>query len=353
MEEVKEIESTSSKCPSCGSELNFDPKSQGMKCVSCGSKFEFPLIVENNKHDLDLESQSVSTDEWASESKVVHCQTCGASVIASGLAVTQVCPYCGSKYVIQKDELPGIKPDYVVPFLIDKEDAALKFKNGIKKKFFVPSGLKKLFKAEEIKGIYIPAFAFDANTKSTYDGILTRTKTISTKNGTKVVTESFPIHGTYDFDYMNLLIESSTQLDDSQLESLLPYNLDKSCKFDSRFLMGYYVEHYNDAISKCYKLANKKIDRKIESGILSKYSYSGVTCLNVNTSRFDEKYNYQLLPIYYVSYTYKKKKYSTYMNGQTGKVGKGLPVSAAKVSLCVIIALVIIALFILLIYYLN
>ena len=353
MEDVKEIDSTSSKCPSCGSELYFDPKTQGMKCVSCGSEFKFPLIFENNKHDLDLTNQSVSTDEWAKESKVVHCQTCGASVIATGLAVTQVCPYCGSKYVIQENVLPGIKPDYVVPFVIDKKDAAEKFKAGIKKKFFVPSGLKKAFTAEEIKGIYIPAFAFDANTKSSYDGILTRTKTISTKNGTKVVTESFPIHGNFDFDYMNLLIESSTQLNDSQLESLLPYNLDKSCKFDAKFLMGYYVEHYNDAISKCYELANKKIARKIESGILSKYNYSGVTCLNVKTSRSDEKYNYQLLPIYYVSYSYKKKKYSTYMNGQTGKVGKGLPVSALKVLLCVIIVLVIIAIFMLLICFLD
>ena len=72
MEDVKEIDSTSSKCPSCGSELYFDPKTQGMKCVSCGSEFKFPLILENNKHDLDLTNQSVSTDEWAKERGVLH-----------------------------------------------------------------------------------------------------------------------------------------------------------------------------------------------------------------------------------------------------------------------------------------
>ena len=93
--EQKELTSSSSKCANCGSELFFDPKSKGLKCNSCGSIFNFPITVSNEKHDLNLSKQSFDTDNWAEENKMVKCQTCGATVVVNGLALTQECPYCG------------------------------------------------------------------------------------------------------------------------------------------------------------------------------------------------------------------------------------------------------------------
>lgn len=353
--EQKELTSSSSKCANCGSELFFDPKSKGLKCNSCGSIFNFPITVSNEKHDLNLSKQSFDTDNWAEENKMVKCQTCGATVVVNGLALTQECPYCGSKYVIEINNIPGLKPDCVIPFKFDKEEACRIFKEGIKKKFFVPSKLKKTFKAESIKGIYIPSFSFDGDTSSSYNGVLTRTKTVTDSKGrTRTEVKSFNISGTYDYDYKNILVESCTQIDTNQFNSVLPYNLAESCLFDNNFLRGYYVEHYNDSLDKCYDQANDIVKSSIRSGILSQYTYDGVQYLNIDTDYDNEKYNYQLLPLYYVNFVYRNKNYCTIMNGQTGKIGKGLPISPIKVSIVAgIILIFIIVVIILFINYYN
>lgn len=339
--ESKTLSTTSAKCKNCGSELMFDPASKSLKCDSCGSLFPFEIIKDNSKHPLNLASQAKSTEAWSKESKMVKCKNCGAEVVITGLAVTQSCPYCASEYVVEMNELPGIKPDCVIPFNITKKDAGERFANGIKKKFFVPNRFKKAPPIEKIKGLYIPAFDFDAKTSSTYEGTLARTKTVKTKNGTKTVTETFRIRGTHAFNYEDLLIESSNQLNDSDLQKVLPFSTKESCKFDDDFLRGFYVEHYVDTIDKCYRLAQEKVDAIIKNQILNKYTYSYVVSFSKNTTSYDEMYNYQLLPLYLVECDYRNKKYNVLMNGQSGKVGRGLPISPAKVSIVVSISVIL------------
>lgn len=340
---TKELSSSDKKCPTCGSELSFDPSTKKLKCCSCGNFYEFDLVLSNEKHDLDLEQQNISTENWAKESKLVKCNSCGANIMINGLAITQECPYCGSKYIVETKEVPGLKPDCVVPFAFNQEDAKVKFKQKIKGKFFVPHKLKKEFSEAEVKGIYIPAFSFDGETFSHYTGTVQIAKQVKTKDGYRTVYETRPISGTYSYDYCNLLIESSTQIDDSQLSSIIPYNLHESYAYNNDFLRGYYVEQYVDTIKTCHDLAVNKVASDIKSGIGSKHSGT-VTSLFVDTNYSNEKYNYQLLPLYYVSFKYKDKQYTALMNGQTGKVGKGLPISKLKVTFVVIIVLILAAL---------
>lgn len=344
-EEEKVITSSSSKCENCGSELIFDPSICKLKCISCGSTFDINIIPSTQKKPLNFKDD-VATEKWEKETKVVSCQTCGGKVVVSGLSVTEKCPYCGSSYVIEEKELPGLKPDGIIPFAFNKESAMQRFQKSVKKKFFLPSKFKKKIPNEDIAGLYIPSFAFDGDTYSIYDGMLTRTKTITTKKGTKVVTERFPIHGDYDYNYRNLIIESSSKLNDSQLQALLPFDLGCTLKYDDAFLRGFYAEYYDDTMSSCYDLAQVKVKRDIRSGILSHYSYSGVDYLNIKTTENNKLYTYVLLPVYLFEYKYGKKKYSTLMNGQNGKVGKGLPISPLKVLLVVFLALLIVGIFV-------
>jgi len=49
------------------------------------------------------------------------------------------------------------------------------------------------------------------------------------------------------------------------------------------------------------------------------------------------------LPIYNFEYKYNKKTYITQMNGQTGKVGHGLPISGWKVGILIGLGLLAVA----------
>ena len=117
---------------------------------------------------------------------------------------------------------------------------------------------------------------------------------------------------------------------------MLPYNFNDSVKYDSDFIRGYSVEHFNNTLENCFKLSRISIDNKIRSQILSKYNYTSVVKLDVQTTYSNEKYCYHLLPVYKLDFNYKQKDYSTFMNGQTGKVGTGLPKSKVKITFFVL-----------------
>jgi hypothetical protein len=69
---------------------------------------------------------------------------------------------------MQTDDVPGIKPNAILPFEITQEQARESFLAWLKKRSMSPNNLRKLAFAKDIKGIYVPVFTFDANTSSIY-----------------------------------------------------------------------------------------------------------------------------------------------------------------------------------------
>lgn len=345
-EQKVQTETTKSQCPNCGSGLFYDPKSLGLKCKSCSSIFDF----EKNKNDLKLTftDSKVENYDWSLESRVFHCENCGAEVVITGYDVTTICPYCASGYVTKTDKLPGLKPNRVVPFAFDELEAQALFKKGVRKYFFAPRAIKKKIPENKIRGLLIPSFTFDSNTFSSYSGVLEESTTYrDSKGNLRTKTKRFNISGSKAVNFQDLVIESSSKFEQKQINSLLPYNMSGSYHFDSNFLRGYSVEHYQDSLDNCYSQAKKIMDEDIKRKILSGYHYTSVIRLDVSTNYEDRMYSYALLPIYTFEYEYRKKKYVTLMNGQTGKINNKLPISPIKVSILVLLVILAIVVFIL------
>ena len=308
--EKEEIDITNAQCANCGSGLYYYPEKLCLKCKSCSSVFNFPKSKTDIKKDFI--NSSVRNEEWSHESRVFHCDTCGAKIIITGYNLTTVCPYCGSTYVSKTEELPGLKPNRVIPFDFDEAMAAKIFQRGVRKKFFVPRVFKKCLPENKVRGIYIPTFTFDSNTSSSYSGVLEKvTTTRDSKGNVHRNVKRFNISGTKGVNFRDLVIESSNRLDQRQLNSLLPFNMDNSFDFDYNFLRGYSVEHYIDSLDTCFSLAKGMMDNEIKGQILSGYNYTSVVSLYINTNYNDKKYSYLLLPIYTFEYTY---------NGRVGNI---------------------------------
>ena len=344
MEENIRLSATNEKCKNCGGDLIFNPKTQNLDCEKCGSSFPFKMIRRIEKKEYIRGISNQDTLEWARQAKKVKCQTCGADIDLFGLAFTTRCPYCESSYVSDINQLPGIKPDALVPFAFDEEEALKKFREGIKKKFFVPSSFKKKLPNNKIVGIYVPTFNFDMDTFTTYRGTLERTVTVQRGKETVRKVERFNISGTKKMIHRNYVIESADNVNDKQITSLLPYDFDNSYEYDANFIRGHNAKHYEDNLDKCHDLAVKKIEEIIKANILSGYNYDRVVSYNQNTIYSNEAYIYRFLPLYNFVFDYNKKQCIVVMNGQTGKVGKGLPVSPLKVSILVLIILIIVGL---------
>lgn len=347
-EQKAKIEVENSKCKNCGSDLVFDPKCQKLKCARCQSEFPITSEVVTYRADYIPNEPDIDTHEWAKAKKEVHCKTCGATFEMKGYEFTRQCPYCESTYVMEKRELYGLKPDAVIPFMISKDQALEKFKEGIKGKFFVPSQFKKNLAKNNIQCLYAPSFTFDNDTSSQYEGVLERDETVRRGKETRVVTRRFRVSGVQNQKNRNYIIESGEDLNDKQVTKIYPFDLTHLMAYSDDYLRGFEAKHYEDDVDVCHERAIKKIDANIRSNILSKYTYDRVAWLNVSTEYMNEKYLYVLLPIYHFVFHYKDKDYTVVMNGQTGKVGKGLPKSALKITLLVLVIVALLTLLVVL-----
>lgn len=338
----KKVESNQFKCQSCGGNLIYSPESKDLMCNKCSNHYKIEKSKTFTRHPLDKSQavKDVEYKEFVAQNKIFRCNNCGASVMLTGYEISKTCPYCGTNLIADEKTLPGMKPDAIIPFEFSKEEASTKFVQGVRKRFLVPRTFKKKIPESDISAFYVPSFGYDAKTQSTYDGRLYETYTTTDSQGhTQTHTRHFNIRGTYNQDFKNVMVESSSKMCQSDLNGFLPYKYSDLQTFNNSYLLGYSVENYDKDVYESIPEYKNMVHTYIRNGILSKYHYTGVDYLNINTNYSDEQYFYCFLPVYRFEYKYKKKNYSTYMNAQTGQVDKNLPKSKLKIAMIVMFIL--------------
>lgn len=347
----QQIKTTDSACPSCGATMKYAPHKQKLFCENCETCKDINFVKLTNKRPWEQRDKATkSTQDWAKKAKILKCSNCGANVELNKLEYTKKCPYCETSLVGEGEILDEIQPDGIIPFKFSKQQVSENFINGVKKKFFVPKAFKKAIPTENIDGVYVPSFTFDAKTFSVYKGVLEKEHTRKNSRGeSETYTTTKHISGEHDANLQNIAVESSTVLNQAQFADILPFDMVDLVEFKQGFIMGYTVEQYESTVDNCMVIAKRIMEEQIKRQILSKYSYDSVRSFDMTTTYSEQKYLYNLLPVYKCNFTYKNKNYTTFMNGQTGKVGGGFPISVWKVLLVVLLVMGGIGLFIALI----
>ena len=337
-------EVTAYKCPNCGGDAVFDAKEQKMHCLYCGSLFE----IENNEKVTEKNlDELLSTAKVWDETEVYQCQSCGAKEILDKQEVASVCPFCGTRNIVKTEELPGLKPQGVVPFKVDKDKASHISINWAKRKYYAPRDFKKSANPENLHGVYNPVFTFDLETKSTYNGRLGKNyTTVSYINGkpiTQVHTRYFNVSGTQNVNFDDYIVQASSNMNTTDIKAISPFPTNDAPAYRTEYLRGYSASTYNKDGAQCWNECKDLIKTDIERQILRKYDYDIKSYLNVKTAILKQKYKYILVPVYVGHYKYKGKLYNFFINGSTGKITGKTPISAWKVFFTVLISLAIVA----------
>ncbi len=346
-------------CPSCGSNMLFNPESQSLECSYCGNKTALKFAEEKiTEYDFS-EASDHPANSWGEEKAVVKCQNCGFEIVLGKHQTAQYCSFCGSSYILNTKESVGIAPESLVPFKITKDKAFDYFSLWLKKRLFAPNDLKNEFKKQRLTGVYIPFWTYDANTYSTYTAeagtyYYVRVSYRTRENG-KMVTKYRQerrirwcfVEGNYTRSFDDILIHASRQVDSKLIKALEPYNLNELVKYNPQYLSGFCAEKYSIDLNEGFKLATEKIDSAIYGGIEGKINADTLRNLQVNIRYKNIKYKHLLLPVWMSAYTYKKKTYQYLVNGQTGEVQGQAPLSVIKVSILVVVIILIIIVIIL------
>jgi DNA-directed RNA polymerase subunit RPC12/RpoP len=170
------------KCPYCGGALEFNSSIQKMKCPFCDSEFEMEAqIAQDVQSDVqsgtaggmqNLQGNDMSWDtqagsQWgdgeADGLRTYLCEACGGEIVGDENTGAVSCPYCGSNIVMKGQFSGALRPDFIIPFKVDKKAAKEALLNHYKGKIFLPRVFKDQNHIDEIKGIYVPFWLFDAN----------------------------------------------------------------------------------------------------------------------------------------------------------------------------------------------
>lgn len=323
------------KCPCCGGEIEFNSSSQNMKCPYCDSEFDIELLksieeeLQNTSDDnMQWKSSSSTWDESeTSNINVYLCQSCGGEIVSDVNTVASKCPYCDNPVVI-KGNISGIlKPDYVIPFKLDKNAAKNAFKNHLKNKKLLPKVFKSENHIDEIKGIYVPFWLFntDADAKIRYKACKVRHWEDSKYKYRESSYFTVIRAGKIGFDHIP--VDGSTKMPDDLMESVEPFNYNEAVDFKTAYLSGYMADKYDVTVEQSVHRANERVKISTEQAFRNTISgFDSVVTERSTISLDNANTSYAMYPVWILNTTWRDKKYMFAMNGQTGKFVGNLPV---------------------------
>ncbi|MBO5215954.1 MAG: hypothetical protein J6B79_07180 [Clostridia bacterium] len=338
-----ETEANIEKCPGCGANMVFSPEKQALECPYCGTV----ATIENSfGEEIRFANLLSSASTWADETHVFRCENCGARTVLDRTEIAKTCSFCGTTNIVETDELSGLKPNAVVPFRLTVQNAIERVKTWVKRKFFAPGKFKKSVTPENVSGLYTPAFTYDAQTHSTYSGVLGkyeyRTRRVNGKTVRERYTRYFHIGGSHELFFDDVLIQASSGISQGSIDKLQPFGTSDSKEYAKEYLSGFTASQYTKDGLACWEEAKTRMNGRIRSAILSRYVYDVVSSLNVDTNYSNVTYKYVLLPVYIGHCGWKNKIYNFFVNGYNGNVTGKTPVSVWKVLAVVLAGLAVV-----------
>ena len=321
-------------CPCCSGAIEFDTTLQKMKCPYCDTEFEIETL-QNFAADIDAEgvddmqfdndSQEM-TDEDANQLATFICNACAGEIIADVNTAASFCPYCGNP-VVMAGKLSGmLKPDLVIPFKYDKEKAVSAFSDHLTGKKLLPKVFKDQNHIEEIKGIYVPFWLYDADADATMRYRAQKVRTWSDYNYQYTETSYFSLlrKGSMAFDHVP--VDGSQSMPNDLMESIEPFDYSEAVDFNTAFLSGFFADKYDVPSDECINRANQRIKNSTELTFSQTTSeYSVVRTEHSSVVLNNGKTLYALLPVWVMHTEWNGQRYLFAMNGQTGKFVGNLP----------------------------
>ena len=338
---------TNYKCPACMGPMHFDSATGKLKCDYCDSSYDVAEIeamyADKNKAAADDAEKTAasggdSVDGWQldgigsswygdeSKVRVYNCPSCGAELICDETTAATSCPYCDNPTIIPASLSRGLKPDCIIPFKLDKEQAKEGFRKHLKGKKLLPKLFYEENHLDEIKGIYVPFWLFDADAKAdiTYNG-----KTISMWSDADydyTETKVYRLERSGELAFEKVPVDGAEKMDNTLMESIEPYDASQLEDFKTAYLTGYFADRYDVSAKDCVARANERMSRSVRDVFRStanEYSDVEPVSSRIRISKGNAKY--ALFPVWILNTTWHGEKFVFAMNGQTGKFVGDLP----------------------------
>ncbi len=342
-------------CPTCGSDLRFDPDSGVLKCGHCGHEEAIPE-ARGPIPELDLRAVEKGTlpPTEMQETRVAQCPSCGAQIELGLDDHARECPFCASPIVTDTGPHRQIKPQAQLPFLLGEGKARAAMNGWLGRLWFAPSDLKKFARAERaMQGIYVPYWTYDAETRSEYTGqrgtVYYESRPVTVViNGRRQTTMQqvarirwSAARGRVARTFDDVLVLGSRSLPKRFTDALAPWDLSVLSAYEPKFLAGFRAEGYTVPVEEGYTEARSVMNAVIERDVRHDIGGDQQRIDQLRTEVGELTFKHVLLPVWLAAYRYRGKSFRFVVNGRTGSVEGERPYSAIKIAIAVALALIV------------
>ena len=323
------------KCPCCDGAIEFDSNLQKMKCPYCDSEFEMVDLqaysdAMNGQPEDNMQWDATAGGEWqpgeTEGMRVYTCKSCGGEIVGDESTGATECPFCGNPVVMTGQFAGALKPDLVIPFKLDKKAAIEALKKHYSGKRLLPKVFKDENRIQEVKGLYVPVWLFNADAQGHVRYKASRVRTWSDSRYYYTETSYFNVIRAGGLGFENVPVDGSTKMDDAMMESIEPYNIAEAVDFQSAYLAGYLADKYDVDAENSIQRANERIKQSTEEAFRTTVQgYTTVTPVSTSINLEKGTAKYALYPVWILTTQWNGKKYTFAMNGQTGKLAGDLP----------------------------
>ncbi|MBR6918398.1 MAG: hypothetical protein IKN38_09465 [Clostridia bacterium] len=323
------------KCPCCGGAIAFDSTLQKMKCPYCDTEFEVETL---QSYDEELRQDAPDNMTWDTNAgdtwqygetdgmRTYACKSCGGEIVGDETLAATSCPYCGNPVVLMGQFTGALKPDLIIPFKLDKKAAKEGLNRHLKGKKLLPKVFKDQNHIDEVKGLYVPFWLFDAHSDALIRYKGTKIRTWSDSNYNYTQTSYYALIRGGSVAFANVPVDGSSKMEDDLMQSIEPFNINEAMNFQTAYLAGYVADKYDVTADDSIGIANARVKKSTEDAFASTTTeYTSVVAENSNINLSNGKAKYALYPVWILNTTWNGQNYRFAMNGQTGKFVGDLP----------------------------
>ena len=356
---------TNYQCPACTGPLHYSAKSGKLECDYCGSSFDVAEIealyarkeaeAAAAKQAADAKAEAAQaakaeaaeaaaasggwdtsdlSRDWGAEAdglRVYSCPSCGAELICDQSTAATACPYCGNPAIVPGQFSGALRPDYILPFRLSKDDAVQALRAHYKGKPFLPRSFTSANHIEQIQGVYVPFWLFDGGAEGAASYRASNTNVFETGDYEITETRHYHVVRAGSLAFEKIPVDASSKMPDDHMDSIEPFDYAQLRPFSTAYLPGYLADKYDVTIDDSRDRADTRCRETLAQGLRDTVTGYGA-CV---TEREDialrrGKVHYALLPVWMLSTKWRGQDFLFAMNGQTGKLVGDLPTDRGR-----------------------
>ena len=344
-------------CRQCGALLLFVPGSHELECDYCGDRTPIEgregRIVE---YDFREALRSLADAGPAEARPSTQCRSCAAEFDFDAHVHAGQCPFCGTQIVAGTGRDKHIKPESLLPFKIDQENANGFYRRWVAGLWFAPSRLAKHARqAGHLTGVYVPYWTYDSHTQTSYrgqrgDAYMVPQSYVTVENGRRVRRTRMVrkirwtrVSGRVSRFFDDIVVGASKSLPRKITDRLVPWDLDNLTLYDEKYLSGFRSEIYQVDLDEGFNQALVIMEGVIRNDIARDIGGDEQRIIASDTRHSDTTFKHILLPVWSSAFRFRGKTYRFVINGRTGKVRGERPYSVLKIVLAALLAALIVA----------